>query len=192
MRKRTNKVRSKNGYYVVDIGTDKSPSLKMLIDKDDYERIRMLSKSRMTPKRGAKENDPIYARMRVNGKVVLVHRLVLGLKIKHFDVDHINHNTLDNRRCNLRICTRFENLQNRTKSINNKSGYTGVSWSKCRMRWKANIMVRGFQTHLGFFEKKEDAIVKRLEAEVKHFGDFMPEQNTKCFNNIVNHNHVPS
>ena len=176
MRKRTNKVRSENGYYVVDIGTDKFPDLKMLIDKDDYERIRMLSKSRMTPKKGAKENDPIYARMRFNGKLVLVHRLVLGIKIKHFDVDHINHNTLDNRRCNLRMCTRSENVHNYSIVEKRNGLFRGVNRIGNR-RFQVSIKVQGRKFDLGVFPTKQAARTARIKAEAIYCGEFMPEAN---------------
>lgn len=73
-------------------------------------------------------------------------------------VDHINHNTLDNRKSNLRICSRFENNQNKT---NNTSGCVGVVWDKSRGKWKASISGK----HLGRFDTLEEAIKVRKNAE---------------------------
>ena len=71
--------------------------------------------------------------IRQNGKrtTYSMHRMILGLK--HGDgkyTDHINHNGLDNRQCNLRICTRSENEMNRRRNKNSSSKFKGVSWHK--------------------------------------------------------------
>ena len=77
-------------------------------------------------------------------------------------VDHINHNTLDNRKTNLRICSIFENNQNKT---NNKSSCVGVCWDKSRNKWKATI----FKKYIGRFDNLEDAILARKNAEKAYF-----------------------
>ena len=59
---------------------------------------------------------------------------------------------------------------------NNASGIIGVGWESRRNRWLAHITVNGKKYHLGYFEKKDDAIVARLEAELKYFGKFAPQK----------------
>lgn len=68
---------------------------------------------------------------------VFMHRAILDLE--HGDPrqgDHINGNRLDNRRCNLRIVTREQNLQNR-RSTGTTSIHRGVSWSTLHRCWIA-------------------------------------------------------
>jgi len=73
--------------------------------------------------------------------------------------DHVNHDTLDNRRCNLRVCTNSENMRNCRKR-HNKSGYVGVSWDKSKKKWVAQI---GFHwTHI--FIGRYDDIIKAAQA----------------------------
>lgn len=105
------------------------------------------------------------------GKNIQFHRLVTNCP-KDKVVDHINHNTMDNRKENLRICTVAENNKNKSIYKRNKSGVTGVSWNKARNKWYANIGVDGKLINLGYFTDKEEAIKARLQAEEKYFGEF--------------------
>jgi hypothetical protein len=105
----------------------------------------------------------------------LLHRWITGAK-KGQVVDHINHDTLDNRRANLRLVTDLENQQNRIKAQkNNTSGIPGVVWAKDKKRWKAQICVRGTNKHIGYFSKKDDAARAAIHARLKYHA--IPEQN---------------
>lgn len=64
--------------------------------------------------------------------------------------------------------TKLDQL-NKRKSINNKSGYKGVCWAKRREKWTAYINFKVVKHHLGYFDKKEDAIKARLKAEEEYF-----------------------
>ena len=77
-------------------------------------------------------------------------------------IDHINHDTLDNRKENLRICTVFENNQNKT---NNTSGCVGVTFDKARNKWKVYIGKDGVLKNIGRFDNFEDARQARVNAE---------------------------
>jgi len=59
---------------------------------------------------------------------------------------------------NCRWATRLDQVYNRRRFKNNKSGYTGVSWNKAMSKWVAQRRITGKKAHLGFYEKKEDAI----------------------------------
>ena len=101
-----------------------------------------------------------------------LHRLIVNCP-DDLVVDHINHNRLDNRISNLRICTRQENCMNSGKRYNS-SGVTGVTWAQNRNRWHARIVINGKQKHLGYFKTKEEAIEARRQAEIEYYGEFAP------------------
>lgn len=87
-------------------------------------------------------------------------------------VDHKNHNTLDNRRENLRLTVGGQNRANSTTSKNNTSGYKGVTWSKKDNRWKAQIKVNYKNKNLGSYLTAEDAAIAYNKAAVENFGEF--------------------
>lgn len=95
----------------------------------------------------------------------LLHRYILNPP-KGLTIDHINRNPLDNRRCNLKICSQFENNQNQS---HNTSGKVGVCWSNSNKRYTAYIKVKRKQIYLGQYKLFEDAVKARQEAEKKYF-----------------------
>lgn len=86
-------------------------------------------------------------------------------------VDHINGDTSDNRRCNLRICTNTENARNARKPINSKNKYIGVSKTK-NGTYTAHIMYNRKTIYLGTYKTEEEAYQARLAGERKYFGEF--------------------
>ena len=102
-----------------------------------------------------------------------LHRLIMDCP-DDMVVDHWNHNKLDNRRDNLRICTQQENMMNRSIQSNNTSGITGVNWDKSRGKWRAQIMLNKKTKYLGLYENIEDAIQARRQAEIDYFGEYAP------------------
>src|SRR5882672_2771828 len=80
-----------------------------------------------------------------NGKSfhIHLHRMIMGNPPKNMDVDHINGDTLDNRRENLRICTHAENARNCGARSHNKSGIKGVNFDRKRNKWLALITYNG-------------------------------------------------
>ena len=104
-------------------------------------------------------------------KTLQLHRLLMNPP-KGMVIDHINHNGLDNRRENLRICTRAENSRNRGKQKNNTSGYKGVCWYKRDKKWRAQIKKDSKKIHIGYFDIIEDA-ARAYDAKAKElFGEF--------------------
>jgi hypothetical protein len=88
------------------------------------------------------------------------------------DVDHINGNSLDNRKQNLRICTRQQNICNAKKGVDCTSQYIGVSWDKSRNLWRVAIMFSRRSIYLGRFKIERDAATAYNEAAAKLFGEF--------------------
>jgi len=100
---------------------------------------------------------------------VYLHRVLLNAK-KGEEVDHINHDPLDNRRANLRLCSHWENALNRRANYNSVSRFKGVSAK--REKWRARITFRGRQMSLGSFDTKEQAALAYNKAAAEHFGAF--------------------
>jgi HNH endonuclease/AP2 domain len=113
-----------------------------------------------------------------NRKAILLHRLILsrvtGGNRPEMKVDHINGNTLDDRRVNLRWATNAESMSNRL-AWNNSSGVNGVSWDKAISKWRAQIQHHGRKVHLGFFASLEAAADVRFEAAAQYHGEFASE-----------------
>lgn len=101
---------------------------------------------------------------------VFIHRMVVDAP-QGFVVDHINHNTLDNRRCNLRIVTVAENAQNQRLPKNNASGTMCVFYDKDSKMWRAIINRNGKVIYRKRFKCLEDATeaVRQKRAELLPF-----------------------
>ena len=117
----------------------------------------------------------------IDGKKInfKLHRVIMGCtKHDNICIDHINTlNKFDNRKSNLRVATRQENMFNSKLSKNSKSGFTGVYWSNKDKSWYSQINYNRKHIHLGYTKTKEDAIIQRLKAEIEYFGkDFAPQR----------------
>lgn len=116
-------------------------------------------------------------------KMIQMHRLLTDFP-KDRDVDHINHNTRDNKKVNLRICLHCDNQKNLKLSSDNTSGVTGVHWDKARNSWTVQIQVNNKLLNLGRFINFEDAVKTRKEAEEKYFGEYSYDNSIKISNQI--------
>ncbi len=103
-------------------------------------------------------------------KTIYMHRQIMHAP-KGFDVDHRDHNTLDNRRSNLRVCTRSQNLQNK-RPQGGVSEYKGVRWHTQIRRWHARIKLNGKRTSLGCFTDEVKAAKAYDKAAREMFGEF--------------------
>jgi len=100
-----------------------------------------------------------------------LHHELLGAT-RHSHVDHINHNTLDNQRANLRICSISQNAMNRNKRPNTSSRFKGVSFYKRYKKWKARVKIDETEIWLGYFNDEINAAKAYNEAAKKYFGEF--------------------
>lgn len=104
---------------------------------------------------------------------IYMHRQILGLKRgDKRQGDHKNHNTLDNRRKNLRICTHPQNNMNRKSNLHATSIFKGVSWHKQNKKWVANIHIKKGIKYLGSFVAEIDAALAYNQAALYYFGKF--------------------
>jgi hypothetical protein len=104
---------------------------------------------------------------------VLMHRSVMDDPSKDLQIDHIDHNGLNNQKSNLRLCSRAGNMQNTRKAINKKtSPYKGVTWNKQKSKFTAQIRINGKMQYLGPYLNDTDAALAYNEAAKKHYGEF--------------------
>jgi hypothetical protein len=101
---------------------------------------------------------------------ILMHRQITSCP-RDMDVDHINHQTLDNRKLNLRICTHSQNLRNMLIHKSN-SQFKGCNRAKQDKKWRARITINYKEIHLGYFNSEKDAAKAYDRAAIKHFGEF--------------------
>ncbi len=87
-------------------------------------------------------------------------------------VDHINGDTLDNRRGNLRLATRAENAMNSRVRSDNLSGHRNVFWDGSRSCWNVKVRRNGRDYHIGYFDNLLDAAIAAEEARERLHGDF--------------------
>lgn len=102
----------------------------------------------------------------------LMHRVILNITDSNVHCDHINHNGLDNRRCNIRICTRSQNGMNRKRYANSSSIYKGVTYRKDMGKWTARIRLNNKNKSLGIFNNEYDAAKRYDLAAIEYYGEF--------------------
>jgi len=140
---------------------------RAIIQLNDYEQIkkyfwvdRMIGKT-------------IYAMASasINGTTIslYMHRVIL-CPPNGESIDHKNHNGLDNRRCNLRLCTRAQNAANRGLPKNNTSGFKGVYWNG--RKFIAQCYMNSKVKYLGSFDNAKEAAISHNKAVMKIYGEF--------------------
>ncbi len=108
---------------------------------------------------------------------VRMHRFILNAA-PDVQVDHKNHDGLDNRRSNIRICTASQNNCNKGPSKANTTGLKGVSFDKRRGKYEAYIERDGKKQNLGYFDNKIDAGRAYDAAAPKYHGKYAYLNNT--------------
>lgn len=114
-----------------------------------------------------------YAYTQINDKPVAMHRVLLAPP-DGAHVDHIDNDGLNNRRLNLRPCSRAENMANVKVNRRNKLGVKGV-WIVGK-RYRAVITPNGRPINLGTFATVEEASAAYAAAAKAAWGDFAPSR----------------
>jgi len=147
-----------------------------LVDAEDYEWLTRDYKWCVcfSRRKNTEPSPRAYSRIRGSGracssKLILMHRLITNAP-RGLDVDHIDHNGLNNRRNNLRICSRSENNWN--QSLDEQTKSKGVYWDWQRGKWRAYISQFNKRYELGRFEDKTDALRAYDLAAIRLFGEF--------------------
>jgi len=146
-----------------------------IVDAEDYHRLSKykwcLSRTPHTNYAMRRTKGKRVKGKRVKRKSIMMHRFILNAP-RHLVVDHINHNGLDNRKKNLRLCTRAQNNRNSRSFRKKTSRYKGVSWDKRRKRFLACIRCNGKYYYLGRFKSETDA-AKAYDRKARElFGQF--------------------
>ena len=141
----------------------------VLLDNEDYNRI--ISEGIKPELRYDKTINGFYVQFKIkpygvskiSGKDVRstkpLHRWIINCS-EGMQVDHINRNSLDNRKENLRIVTSRENNMNRR----NNAKIPGVRWHSQGKKWNARITIKGKEKSLGMFNNYDEAVSARLKA----------------------------
>ena len=146
-----------------------------IIDLDDLDRVIKL-------KWRLRENYVFHG----NDKPIQLSYFILEVTPKEgLVIDHINHNTLDNRKSNLRITTYRSNAINKVVQSNNTTGIAGVWYDNARKKYCAEIKFDDIKCYLGRYELFSDACYCRYLAELTLFKEFRSDNNDKVLKAAV-------
>ena len=139
----------------------KNTSVTAYIDKDDYEKVKQYN-WRINQK---KNKYYIVTGQSKNKTLLYLHNLIMNNYIHkdNYEVDHIDGNSLNNRKENLRIVSRLENIQNTSVRIDNQIGIRGVS--KSRNKYKVDFHYNNKRYYFKDWKTIEEAVYCRLIAE---------------------------
>lgn len=113
----------------------------------------------------------LYVAAKQNGRTVYLHRVVMNAR-KGECVDHLNGDTLDNRRTNLRVCSHAQNMRNRKRSRASKFPYKGIRQRRTGAKFEALIRCDGKKYLLGRFDSAKAAAVAYDDAAIRLHGEF--------------------
>jgi len=142
-----------------------SPIGCALVDDEDYELVSKYN-WHLTPDGYA---ITIVSTINILFKRISMHRLILNAP-KGLLVDHINHNRLDNRRCNIRLCTRSQNNWNMQRSAHKQ--YKGVDFQTRHGTYRVAVSVKDISIHIGTYKTSIEAAEAYDRAALYYFKEF--------------------
>ena len=139
-----------------------------IIDEEDWLLVAQY-KWRLLEKRYTKY---AQANIKKNGKwrTMRMHRLIMNCP-RNIQIDHIDHDGLNNRKSNLRFATNQQNNFNR-KGYDTSSKYKGVTWRTKLKKWEAQIQTKGKSKYLGYYANENDAARAYNKMAVQVFGEY--------------------
>lgn len=142
-------------------------ALRCIVDDDDYEQLQqygwMLSKLGYVMR---------FASMKYYfNRTIWLHRIIAKTP-EDMVTDHINGNKLDNRKVNLRVCTKSQNAINAKLRVDNKTGHKGVHFDKQRKKYMAYLTVNKQRIQLGRYSSMEEAVTAYRKASAEMHGEF--------------------
>lgn len=141
----------------------------VIIDDDDFDKIKDFSWCVNETRKGG--NIYATARLKGNRKNIRMHRILIDIPEGKI-IDHINGNTLDNRKSNLRTCNYSENLMNCKKRGKVTSKYKGVYYDKINKRWSCSIKLNKKDIWIGRFKTEDEAGLAYNEKAIHYFKEF--------------------
>ncbi|MET3699356.1 AP2 domain-containing protein [Bacillus oleivorans] len=155
------------GETTVIFVSHKGKALEVLVDTEDLPKLQEIPYKWCVRYKPQTNTYYAMANYYEKRKYIQLHRFLTNAE-DGLVVDHINHNTLDNRKKNLRVITNGQNLQNRRGATSlSSSGIRGVSWRKDINKWRARVNVNGKEYNVGVFDKQEDAEKAVVNARKK-------------------------
>ena len=152
-----------------------------LVDNEDYERINQMGKWCVNYNIGTKSFYAVKAVRDFTKKskqsLIRMHRVIMDCPSDK-EIDHINHDTLDNTKVNLRICNHSQNVMNKKPKHNSSSKFKGVHLEKQYYKdktytyWFSQIRINGKTIHLGRFKNEIDGAKAYDKKAIELFGRF--------------------
>ena len=177
MNKYTNQFRLEGEVYYIDCFNTKGVLRgSIIIDKEDYDLVKGHQWHIENSRKGLQYGQTTIKRNN-STKTIRIHRMLMPGAIQ---IDHVNHNGLDNRRCNLRACDNRQNNCNKKFQRNPKSGYTGIRYNEKVGSYYVRIMVHKKEISLGHYKTLEEALEARRQGEIQYFGDFKYNDTLTC------------
>lgn len=165
-------VRGDIGIIFIDSPTH--GTCEILVDAEDLDAILSeyptwcLSKAGNVLYASSHCNDKDHAGNRIRLHSVIMRKMLRDDR-KKWVVDHINGNTFDNRRQNLRVVDRSANAQNSKMLVTNTSGFRNVYWDRPKRKWFAKVIKNGKQIFGTYFDDKESAVREARVLQERYF-----------------------
>lgn len=174
-------VKTYEDYALLLIDSEKFGHHEFILDKEDANKVGKYSWSVLRANKRKDWGTYYYASSCTCKKetgYALLHRFIMNAP-KNKVIDHINRETHDMRKDNMRVCDRSFNCSNKKVMSNNLSGHRGIILNNYGTRktpkWDVSISCNSHRIHLGYYDNLDDAIRARNEGEIKYLGGLIDD-----------------